>query len=273
MPVCVTLPNKKEVQLKEFIFKDCRELCSFVTPSVSGAINFLESFIYTKNLNVLEKFLALVMLRQKCIGKSIILDTPKGPINFGLKYIIDNIGNIEEIAEEVILNNVRYTLNYPTKFNIGDTDSTFSIIEKIKIDDEEIIVGELNDSEYNQLINTLPETLYYRLNEYVEKHNDFFTIKLWEGREQLELQGASLNLLSSSFAEFLINFYNTLKEEDYIKTIFVMSRRFSDLNFIMNCTSIEIEKLFKEYKEEVDKQKQEQATENQEERWQNQEQS
>ena len=107
----------------------------------------------------------------------------------------------------------------------------------------------------------------------MEKHNDFFTIKLWEGREQLELQGASLNLLSSSFAEFLINFYNTLKEEDYIKTIFVMSRRFSDLNFIMNCTSIEIEKLFKEYKEEVDKQKQEQATENQEERWQNQEQS
>ena len=273
MPVSVTLPNKKEVQLKEFLFKDSRQLCSFGPPSISDGIEFLQSFIHTKNLNILEKFLALVALRQKCVGSSLILGTAKGPINFGLEHIIDNIGNIEEIAEEVTLDDVKYTLNYPARFNVGNTDSAFSIIEKIQIGEEEIVVSELDNNEYSQLINTLPKPLYYRLNEYVEKHSNFFTIKLWEKREQLELEAASINLLSPDFTSFLIGFFNTLQEEDYIQTIFAMSRRFNDLNFIMNCTFIEIEKLHKLYSEEVDKQKQDQAAENQEERWQNQEQS
>ena len=55
MALSFSLPNKKEVLVNEILYKDLRKMSLYRDASLTGTLNFLESFILTKNLNVMEK--------------------------------------------------------------------------------------------------------------------------------------------------------------------------------------------------------------------------
>ena len=68
----ITLPTGKEVAVKEFLYKHIRELL-FQNNSLENKLKYLEGFIVTQNLNVIEKFIALLILREKCIKPTAML--------------------------------------------------------------------------------------------------------------------------------------------------------------------------------------------------------
>jgi hypothetical protein len=57
------LPNGKEIKLREFLYKDIRTFNLYQDASIFGRISFLESFILTKGLNVIEKVLCISLFK------------------------------------------------------------------------------------------------------------------------------------------------------------------------------------------------------------------
>ena len=88
MDVSFILPNKKEVFVKEILYKDLRKISLYRDSTTVGVIEFLESFILTKGLNVAEKLLTFFILREKCIGESIAVGSSKGNVNIDLNKLL-----------------------------------------------------------------------------------------------------------------------------------------------------------------------------------------
>ena len=256
MQFSVTLPNKKEVIVKEILLKDIRYFSLYAESSVVKSIKFLESFICTKNLNVLEKFLALLLLRKQCISDFISLGGNKASVRMSLDHILTNIKDIGDIKHTFTLNDVTYVLNYPTQFNFGDHNSMLSVIESIQIKDEKILVSELTDAEFTQLINTLPTKLFSHIKKYIQQYKYFFTITLWEEKKKLNIPEATENILSNSFSSLLIQLFNIVTQMEYRELIFIVSKRVPDGTFIINSTYKDVEQYLTLYKQEVDRENQ-----------------
>ena len=64
MQLCLTLPSKKEVIVEELLYKDLRKFCLYDNLNIAEIIDYLETFIVTKNLNVVEKFLPYPLYHQ-----------------------------------------------------------------------------------------------------------------------------------------------------------------------------------------------------------------
>ena len=256
MQLSFNLPNGKEVVTEEFLFKDIRQFCSYKKIPLSQSIRVLESFIHTKNLNILEKFLALILLRKHCLSDIVSIKSTKGNIEMDLKYIIRNIGNVADIMHKITVDGVEYVLNYPTQFNTGNSDSILSIIYSIQLDDEKIIVNDLTSDEFSQLINSLPKKLFKYLEEYVKKNQHYFTVNIWDEKKTLNIKEAKLNILSEEFSTFIVTLFDTMDHLDYRKMLFVLSSRISDVNFLLNCTPKEIDDFYNLYKDEIQVQNQ-----------------
>tara|TARA_R110002020_G_scaffold164479_3_gene351258 strand:- start:806 stop:1600 length:795 start_codon:yes stop_codon:yes gene_type:complete len=252
MQLVLTFPNKKEVVVKEILYKDLRKFCLYDNLTITEAIDYLETFIVTKNLNIAEKFLSLLLLRQKCIGDTISVSSNKGLVDVEINYILKNIGNIENRTKIIKVNDVKYELSLPTQFNCGDSDFIFSLIRSIEIDNEKIILSEVTTEEHAQILNTLPKSLYKDLINFVDSSEDFLKFKIIENTENLGIQGLELSALSQEFSHFILSLFYIISADDYRQMIFTLCRRMKDINFLMNCTFVEIEDYYKLYKTEVD---------------------
>ena len=239
--------------MKEILYKDLRKFCLYDNLTIAETIDYLETFIVTKNLNIVEKFLSLLLLRHQCIGDTISVSSNKGPIDIEVNYIIKNIGDIEDRTKTIKVDDVKYELSFPTQFNCGDSDFIFSLIRSVEIDGEKIILSEVTKEEHAQILDTLPKTLYRDLTNFVDESENFFNLKIIQGRENLDIQAVELNVLSQEFSYFILNLFCILSGNDYRQMIFTLCRRMKDINFLMNCTFIEIEDYYKLYKDEVDR--------------------
>ena len=251
MELSFRLPNKKEVLVKELLFKDLRNFSLYRDSTLTGAIKFLESFICTKNLNIVEKFLALLILREKCIGDKIGVNSKKGSVNIDLEYIQNNIGTFEDIREEITIDNIKCVLNYPSKFNIGDTDFVFSLIESVEIEGEKVLITGLSNEEYKTIINKLPKEIYNYLKQFINKNRVHFEVTALEERKKLDIKEIKLNVLNSSFPSFIIHIFNCITDIEYRELLFVLSKRMFDVNFLINSTYLEIQDFYKLYSDET----------------------
>ena len=254
MQLLFTLPNKKEVVMKEILYKDLKKFCRPDNLTIAAAIDYLETLIVTKNLNIVEKFLSLLLLRQQCIGDVLSIPSNKGQTGIQISYILKTIGDIEDRTRTVIIDDVKYELSFPAQFNCGDSDFIFSLIRSIEIDNEKIILSEVTKKEYAQLLITLPKTLYKDLTNFVNESEDFFELQIIESREKLDIEEVKLNVLSQEFPHFILKLFYILSENDYRQMIFTLSRRMKDISFLMNCTFVEIEDYYNLYKEEIERQ-------------------
>ena len=250
MQLLLTLPNKKEVVMEEILYKDLRKFCLYDNLTIAETIDYLETFIITKNLNVIEKFLSLLLLRQQCIGDTISISSNKGPIDIEINYILKNIGDIEDRTRTIKVGDVKYELSFPAQFNCGDSDFIFSLIRSIEVDNEKIILSEVTKEERTEILNALPN-LYKDLANFVNESESFFDLKLIEGRENLDVQEIKLNILSQEFSHFILRLFHIISENDYRQMIFTLSKRMKDIAFLVNCTFIEVEDYYNLYKEEV----------------------
>jgi len=253
MELSFRLPNKKEVLVKELLFKDLRNFSLYRDSTLTGAIKFLESFICTKNLNIVEKFLTLLILREKCIGERIGVNSKKGIVNIDLEYIRNNIGAFEDIREEITIDNIKCVLNYPSRFNIGDTDFIFSLIESIEIQEEKILIPGLSNDEYKSVINKLPKEIYSYLEQFINKNQVHFEVTALEEREKLDIKKIELNVLNSSFPSFIVHIFNCMTDVEYRELLFVLCKRVLDVNFLINSTYLEIQDFYKLYSDETTK--------------------
>jgi len=254
MDLSFILPNKKEVFVKEILYKDLRKISLYRDSTTIGIIKFLESFILTKNLNVVEKLSTFFILRERCIGENISVGSKKGNVNIELEFLKKNVGVFDDISETVDIEGMRCVLNYPSKFNLGSTDFIFSLIESIEFEGEKILISNLTESEYDEVINKLPEAVFRYLEDFVQRNKSHFEILVFEGRESLEIDKIRLNLLDISLPTFIARLFDCIDGTNYREMLFVLCKRIPDVTFLINCTYLEIEDFYKMYSDEIEKQ-------------------
>ena len=236
------LPNNKEVITKEFLFKDVRNF--FYKMSLQRRAKILEEFIVTKNLNVVEKLITLIKLRQRCVKQSVSLNLNKIEKEVSIDYILKSFDEIIDIREERSINNISLVLDYPSKF-IVNSDNIFSVIQKIKIDEQEIDLNEVTQKEFIEITNSLPAEVLKLLTDYIESKKHALYVNLFEGSDSIEL-----NFLNESPFILLESLYNFIDPYTYREYLFVLSRRMKDVTFLLNSTFIDILDYMELYKRE-----------------------
>lgn len=254
MDLSFILPSKKEVFVNEILYKDLRKISLYRDSTTVGIVEFLESFILTPGLNVVEKLLTFFILREKCIGENISVGSTKGNVNIDLGFIKKNVGSFDDISETVDIDGIQCVLNYPSKFNLGSTDFIFSIIESVELEGEKILISSLTDSEYDKVITKLPESVFNYLGDFVQKNKSHFEILVFEGRKSLEIDKIRLNILDMSLPAFIASLFDCIDDTNYREMLFVLCKRIPDVTFLTNCTYLEIEDFYKLYSDETEKQ-------------------
>jgi len=256
MDLSFTLPNKKEVVVKEILYKDLRKMALYNDSSRSNIIKFLESFIVTKGLNVVEKLFTLFILREKCIGEQVAVGSKKGNVNIDLQLFRKNIGSFDDIRQEIDVEGIKCVLNYPSRFYVGDTDFIFSLIESLEIDNEKIILSSLSEEDYTNVVGRLPDTIFNYIEKFVKSNAPHFSMIVYNGKESMEIDEIKLNMLDGSLVAFIVKLFDCIGDTDYREMLFVLSKRIPDVLFLTNCTYLELFDYYKLYQDEVEKQNQ-----------------
>ena len=256
MDLSFTLPNKKEVTVNEILYKDLRKMALYNDSSYSNIIRFLESFIVTRGLNLVEKLFTFFILREKCIGEQVAVGSKKGNVNIDLQLFRKNIGSFDDIRQEIDVEGIKCVLNYPWKFYVGDTDFIFSLIESLEIDNEKVILSSLSKEDYTNVIGRLPDTIFKYIEEFVKSNAPHFSMIVYKGKESMEIDEIKLNMLDGSLAAFIVKLFDCISDTDYREMLFVLSKRIPDVLFLSNCTYLELFDYYNLYQDEVEKQNQ-----------------
>lgn len=237
--------NNKTVELKPFKFKHINEL-HHQKDSLSSNIKFLESFILTPGLNVIEKFTSLLALRTECINGSVTLNRDGRNVKVGLQYILQSFSELKDIRTIVTHENFEFTFDYPSMFRIN-SDTLLSVLRKIKLDDRVIELDSLSDADFGQIISRLPPACLSVILAFVDKNKDSLTFSISTGRGKTPIEIDFTDITSSMF---IVHLFNCVTSANYREYLFVLSKRIHDMNFLLNCTLYEIEDYLALYKKE-----------------------
>ena len=228
MLITFSLPNGKEVVVKQFLYKHIREL-TLQGDCYSSKLEFLESFILTKDLNVLEKFITFLMLREKCIKNTTPMNLDGADKDVSLSYIRKSFEECLDIRKEFTVNNIELTLDYPSRFCIN-TNNLLSIIREVKIEDQHINVDSLTEEEFIQVINQLPAEILKTVNKFVTDKQTAFKFSLLQGKAN----SMEINFLTASPFQFIDSIFGCLDESSYREYLFILSKRIRDVQFLIN---------------------------------------
>ena len=246
MLITVTLPSGKEVVVKEFLYKHIRELL-FQNNSLENKLKYLEGFIVTQNLNVIEKFIALLILREKCIKPTAMLSIDKVDKEVSIGYILESFEETVNIREKISVGDIQLTLDYPSKFCIN-TNNLLSIIREIKIEDQYVIMDTLPEDEFLQVINKLPAEILSTVDSFVTSKQEAFVLPLLSGRHN----SYNINLLDPSPFVFIDSLFTCIDENSYREHLFILSKRIGDVEFLTNSSLIDILDYLELYKRECE---------------------
>ena len=198
--------------------------------------------------------MTFLILREKCISENISVGSNKGNVNIDLNIIKNKISSFDDIKETLEIEGIKCVLSYPSKFNLGSTDFIFSLIESIEIEDETIVISSLTNSEYDEVMSKLPETIFNHLHDFVNKNKHHFEMLVFNERQDLEVDEIRLNLLDTSLPAFVASLFDCIDGTNYREMLFVLCKRIPDVTFLTNCTYLEIEDFYKLYSDETEKQ-------------------
>jgi hypothetical protein len=246
MLMTFTLPNGKKVAVKEFLYKHIRGL-QLQGDCISSKLKYIEDFIITQNLNVIEQFITLLLLRKKCIKPTTALYIDDADKEVHIDYILESFEDNISIKEKVNSGSIQLTLDYPSKFCINTTH-LLSVIREIKIEDQRIIVDSLPEHEFLQVIDKLPAEILNVVDNFVTNNQKAFVFPLLSGRSNLY----DINFLDPSPFVFIDTLFSCIDENSYREYLFILSKRIGDVEFIINSPFVDILDYLELYKRECE---------------------
>lgn len=232
----------KEVKMKLFCMGDIYEYINLNTKE--SKIKYLNQHILTKNLNCVEKFLALIDLRSKCISPTFTVADDKRNINVSLG-VFDGV-NCDPIKESVEVDNFVITMDYP----VGLDNDKYSVISKISIMGKEYNLHEISSRDRSKLLEVLPLSVTDVVNSFIERKKNFLNITLLEGST---LPSINIDFVGREFGEILTRLFDVLELPNYRELIFVLCERVPDVSFLQQSTYSDIQDYMDLYKREVDR--------------------
>jgi hypothetical protein len=237
--------NKKIVELKPVTLKDTLDFYHLGN-DLKTIVKKLESFIITKNLNLIEKLYSLFYLRETCLGSLINFSDYALDINMFLSEL-EEVINIEKLITK---NNFIIELDYPTNFCYYDNDET-SLIKSIQIDSEKVILNDLDKNSKDVLLNYMPQNILKEVKSYKTKNDHNLQISFFvKGDNHI------IKYLSTELIIFLKNIFTVLTPHSYRQHVFTLSKRMHDISYITTqSTLVDIEDYIDLYVKETEESK------------------
>ena len=237
--------NKKIVELKPVTLKDTLDFYHLGN-DLKTIVKKLESFIITKNLNLIEKLYSLFYLRETCLGSLINLSDYALDINIFLSELEEVI----DIEKQIVKNNLIIELDYPTNFCYYDNDET-SLIKSIQIDSEKVILDSLDKNSKDVLLNYIPQNILKEVKNFRTSNQNNLQISfVVKGNNNI------VRYLSTDLIIFLKNIFTVLTPHTYRQHVFTLSKRMQDISYITTqCTLVDIEDYINLYVKETEESK------------------
>lgn len=205
----------------EFLYltslEDDVSLNNFIEEYLKYNIN--DDSIY-KNLTSLDKFVIMLYIRMISLGNDLKINAELTSLNYNINSIIDNINNKfneTDLIKSYKTDLITINIGLPKNLIINDIDDIYqSIINYIKIEEEEIYPSSLSKKEFDEIMNFIPASLTEDILNHLTKISKFSEKNyIISPMESSNFNGVNLNLIDktllyfikSIFSDKIVNFY------------------------------------------------------------------
>lgn len=238
------------VSISEFTLEDLRTISFQIENNSDVELNkFLSSKIMC-DCNALDKFNLLLTARYKFINENITLNNGESNINLNLNLFKNNLlKNIINIESVVNIDNFYLTLNYPDNiFHENREMLEIDCIKHITYKGKEVNFKKLKIVEKLELYEKLPINIIREVKKFID--NNYCHVILMESK--FNLPEISINLFDNSAFYFLKTLYNYYNYEDIVETLFMLSKRIPDIQYLNSRNPRDLDILIRLYNDDVD---------------------
>lgn len=248
--IFLSVPNIDDpVEAKVFTMRDLRNIIK-LRKSPTHVVEYLEGMIITKNLNRIDMFLSLLSLFDECVSSTVPINNSEGDtVKIYVDSIFSRFLDYPEIVTKVnITKGMDIILDYP----IGITCGGFTdYISKVIIDgNETITLKDLSVKDRQTIYNSLPSSLSSTVLKFIEDNSEIFKFSISKNKK---LSRNVIDINSNNLQMFITNSFITMNEMTFREYIFVLSKRVTDINFLMESTPKDLDDFYKLYNTEIDK--------------------
>lgn len=234
-----------------FTVEDFRNI-SFIMESGSDSdiYSFLDSKIQT-HCRAFDKFYVLFKLRMIFVNDLVLLNNGKSDITINLSIWENIITNkYKDISKKIICDNIAVVVNYPLNLIYDGQDLLEECIECVCISGQTIHLHDILPDHRKLIIDKLPPILIKQIWEYIYGLSSEKIILM---EEKLGLPEISINLFDGSAFDLLKVLFNYYTYEGIAETLFMLSRRVPDIQYLSSRTPKELDLIIRLYSEDVDK--------------------
>lgn len=214
--VKISLPSGKSVRVPELKNKDYFTILKFCeNEDLEGLCNFFNHCLFNNllSLDIIDKFYILLLVRMMYVDPELVLESEnKNNINFSIQNIVDNIDSAEFDFTKVYRDD-KYILELglPDSLYFDSLNDIFlSVIKKIQISDTEIDFSSLKESEREEILNYIPNSIFTILKKHImvisSDLSDFVVI---DGSDEFGIRGINLDIVSNGVIAFLMSIFST----------------------------------------------------------------
>lgn len=238
------------LSISEFTLEDLRTISFQIENDSDIELNkFLTSKVII-DCNAIDKFNLLFTARHKFINETITLNNGESNITLNLNLLNNNLlKNIKNIKNTINIDNFYITLDYPndlfyTNKELLEIDCIHTIILRGK----EVNFKNLQKSEKLDLYEKLPINIIREVKKFIDNNKD--DVILMESK--FNLPEIKINFFDNTAFYLLKTLYNYYNYEDIIETLFMLSKRIPDIQYLNSRNPRDLDILIRLYKDDFD---------------------
>lgn len=259
------LPSGTSVKIKELKNKDYFTILKFCENRDLEGLNELFSDLFFKeesiSLDIIDKFYLLLAVRMLFIDPDITFsDIAGNPVKFSINNILEKIDLIEKDLDlQISEGDFSLTLGLPDKLYFRSLSDIYSsVIKTIKFNDNNIVFSKLNDTEREEILTYLPNSLFKPINKYITQlSNELQNFVIIEKNEKFNIEEINTSIISNEFMGFVMSLFSTgLK--NFLELIYIFSNRIGmSTEAFFNLTPLDAKVLINIYNKDIEDQNKE----------------
>ena len=259
------LPSGTSVKIKELKNKDYFTILKFCENRDLEGLNELFSDLFFKeesiSLDIIDKFYLLLAVRMLFIDPDITFsDIAGNPVKFNINNILEKIDLIEKDLDlQISEGDFSLTLGLPDKLYFRSLSDIYSsVIKTIKFNDNNIVFSKLNDTEREEILTYLPNSLFKPINKYITQlSNELQNFVIIEKNEKFNIEEINTSIISNEFMGFVMSLFSTgLK--NFLELIYIFSNRIGmSTEAFFNLTPLDAKVLINIYNKDIEDQNKE----------------
>ena len=253
MQCAVKIPcNGKLVTVEVPTFKMLRDLYASRL-DMDTTMEKLEKLIITPGLNVIEKFITLLLVRDEYVSSDISIQGSDKVYNVDVSHIIDAFDEIAERPRYWYSHHTNYpedSINaegilcgVPTSFN----NKSLPCIIAVAVKNGPTTQKYTKSDELHKFLSNMPASLYSVYGTWVTKNRNFLEFDIIKHDTVGEL---TISFADDSYKLFLQQAFCFIDDSTYREYVYALTRSLKSPEFIVNSTFIDIADYCRMYEEE-----------------------